>query len=166
MGKVENLGKAPLRTEGFAGRVLEKLGRLPQAIEAYDAAQKLTRTKKWTDAAKSALQRLQHCRKESSRVVFFHRMAGQRQPSRVTLWGIFSPSFQAPWACWICASDLGRVGDRGMLCYWLAFTNKTMYQPPPQTPARCPCSGVDFKYSACTIKEVSSRRSIKIASRV
>jgi tetratricopeptide (TPR) repeat protein len=42
------------------GRVHEKLGQLPQAIEAYSAAQKLPRTVKWTDEAKSALLRLQH----------------------------------------------------------------------------------------------------------
>jgi hypothetical protein len=42
------------------GRVHEKLGQLPQAIEAYNAAQKLPRTEKWTDEAKSALLRLQH----------------------------------------------------------------------------------------------------------
>jgi tetratricopeptide (TPR) repeat protein len=42
------------------GRVLEKLGRFLQAIEAYNAAQKLPRTEKWTDEAKSALLRLQH----------------------------------------------------------------------------------------------------------
>ena len=43
-----------------SGRVLEKLGQLPQAIEAYNAAQKLPRTEKWTDEAKSALLRFQH----------------------------------------------------------------------------------------------------------
>jgi Tetratricopeptide repeat len=42
------------------GRVHEKLGQLSQAIEAYNAAQKLPRTEKWTDEAKSALLRLQH----------------------------------------------------------------------------------------------------------
>jgi tetratricopeptide (TPR) repeat protein len=42
------------------GRVLEKLGRLTQAIEAYNAAQNLPRTEKWSDEAKSALLRLQH----------------------------------------------------------------------------------------------------------
>ena len=41
------------------GRVYEKLGQLPLAIDAYDAAQKLPRTEKWTDEAKSALIRLQ-----------------------------------------------------------------------------------------------------------
>jgi len=41
------------------GRVYEKLGQLPPAIDAYDAAQKLPRTEKWTDEAKSALIRLQ-----------------------------------------------------------------------------------------------------------
>jgi cytochrome c-type biogenesis protein CcmH/NrfG len=42
------------------GRSHEKLGQLPQAIEAYDTAQKLPRREKWTDEAKSALLRLQH----------------------------------------------------------------------------------------------------------
>ena len=41
------------------GRVFEKLGRLPEAIEAYNAAQNLPRTGKWSDEAKSALMRLQ-----------------------------------------------------------------------------------------------------------
>src|ERR1700752_1231616 len=36
------------------GRVHEKLGQLPLAIEAYDAAKKLPRTEKWTDEAKAA----------------------------------------------------------------------------------------------------------------
>jgi tetratricopeptide (TPR) repeat protein len=42
------------------GRVYEKRGELPLAIEAYEAAQKLPRTEEWTDEAKSALLRLQH----------------------------------------------------------------------------------------------------------
>jgi tetratricopeptide (TPR) repeat protein len=42
------------------GRVHERLGQLPLAIEAYDTAQKLPRTEKWTDEAKAGLLRLQH----------------------------------------------------------------------------------------------------------
>jgi tetratricopeptide (TPR) repeat protein len=42
------------------GRVLEKLGRLPQAIEAYKAARSLPPIEKWSDEAKSGLVRLQH----------------------------------------------------------------------------------------------------------
>ncbi len=42
------------------GRALEKLNQLPQAIEQYQAAQKLTGPQKWLDEAKSALQRLEH----------------------------------------------------------------------------------------------------------
>ena len=41
------------------GRVLEKLNQIPEAIEQYQAAQKLTGPEKWSDEAKSALQRLQ-----------------------------------------------------------------------------------------------------------
>jgi len=41
------------------GRVLEKLNQIPQAIEQYEAAQKLSGPEKWSDEAKSALQRLQ-----------------------------------------------------------------------------------------------------------
>jgi Flp pilus assembly protein TadD len=44
------------------GRVLEKLGRVPQAMEVYNAAQSLPRTEKWSDEAKSALLRLQHAK--------------------------------------------------------------------------------------------------------
>ncbi len=42
------------------GRVLEKLNQVPQAIEQYRAAQKLVGPQKWSDEAKSALQRLEH----------------------------------------------------------------------------------------------------------
>jgi len=42
------------------GRVLEKLRQFPEAIEVYTKAQKLPRTERWTDEAKSALVRLQH----------------------------------------------------------------------------------------------------------
>ena len=41
------------------GRVLEKLGQLPQAIEQYNAAQKLAGPEKWTEEARAALTRLQ-----------------------------------------------------------------------------------------------------------
>ena len=41
------------------GRVLEKLNQLPEAIEHYQAAQKLGVPEKWTDEAKAALSRLQ-----------------------------------------------------------------------------------------------------------
>ena len=41
------------------GRVFEKLGQLQQAIEQYDAAQKLAGPEKWLDEAKAALLRLQ-----------------------------------------------------------------------------------------------------------
>ena len=41
------------------GRVLEKLNQLPQAIEQYQAAQKLAGPKKWSDEAKAAVRRLQ-----------------------------------------------------------------------------------------------------------
>ena len=41
------------------GRVLEKLHQLPQAIEQYQAAQKLAGPEKWSAEAKSALERLQ-----------------------------------------------------------------------------------------------------------
>ena len=42
------------------GRAFEKLNQIPQAIEQYKAALKLTGPEKWSDEAKSALQRLQH----------------------------------------------------------------------------------------------------------
>ena len=42
------------------GRAFEKLNQMPQAIEQYKAAQKLAGPEKWSDEAKSALQRLQH----------------------------------------------------------------------------------------------------------
>jgi len=42
------------------GRAFEKLNQIPQAIEQYKAAQKLSGPEKWSDEAKSALQRLQH----------------------------------------------------------------------------------------------------------
>ena len=42
------------------GRVFEKLNQLPQAIEQYQAAEKLAGPQKWSDEAKSALLRLQH----------------------------------------------------------------------------------------------------------
>jgi tetratricopeptide (TPR) repeat protein len=42
------------------GRVLEKLNQVPQAIEQYREAQKLAGPQKWSDEAKSALQRLEH----------------------------------------------------------------------------------------------------------
>jgi tetratricopeptide (TPR) repeat protein len=41
------------------GRVFEKLGQVPQAIEQYKAAQELAGPKKWLDEAKAALLRLQ-----------------------------------------------------------------------------------------------------------
>jgi tetratricopeptide (TPR) repeat protein len=41
------------------GRVFEKLGQLPQAIEQYKAAQELAGPQKWPDEAKAALLRLQ-----------------------------------------------------------------------------------------------------------
>lgn len=41
------------------GRVLEKLNQLPNAIEHYQAAQKLGAPEKWSDEAKAALSRLQ-----------------------------------------------------------------------------------------------------------
>jgi tetratricopeptide (TPR) repeat protein len=41
------------------GRAFEKLNQLPQAIEQYQAAQKLTGPEKWSEEAKSALLRLQ-----------------------------------------------------------------------------------------------------------
>jgi hypothetical protein len=41
------------------GRGHENLGQLPQAIQAHDAANKLPRTEKWIDEAKSALLHLQ-----------------------------------------------------------------------------------------------------------
>ena len=42
------------------GRVFEKLNQPPQAIEQYQAAEKLAGPQKWSDEAKSALLRLQH----------------------------------------------------------------------------------------------------------
>ena len=42
------------------GRAFEKLNQIPHAIEQYKAAQKLSGPEKWSDEAKSALQRLQH----------------------------------------------------------------------------------------------------------
>lgn len=42
------------------GRVLEKLNQVPQAIEQYQTAEKLTGPQKWSDEAGSALQRLEH----------------------------------------------------------------------------------------------------------
>jgi tetratricopeptide (TPR) repeat protein len=42
------------------GRVFEKLNQPPQAVEQYQAAQKLPGPQKWSDEAKSALLRLQH----------------------------------------------------------------------------------------------------------
>jgi hypothetical protein len=41
------------------GRVLEKLGQLPQAMEQYKAAQELAAPAKWSDEAKAAVLRLQ-----------------------------------------------------------------------------------------------------------
>jgi tetratricopeptide (TPR) repeat protein len=40
------------------GRVLEKLGQLPQAMEQYKAAQELTGPAKWSNEAKAAVLRL------------------------------------------------------------------------------------------------------------
>jgi tetratricopeptide (TPR) repeat protein len=40
------------------GRVLERLGQLPQAMEQYKAAQELEGPQKWSDEAKAALIRL------------------------------------------------------------------------------------------------------------
>jgi Tfp pilus assembly protein PilF len=42
------------------GRVLEKLGQLPEAIEQYKTAQNLAGPEKWSDEAKRSLVRLQH----------------------------------------------------------------------------------------------------------
>lgn len=42
------------------GRVLERLGQLPQAMEQYKAAQELAGPAKWTDEAKAAVLRLQN----------------------------------------------------------------------------------------------------------
>src|SRR5258708_3529272 len=42
------------------GRVFEKLGQLPQAMEQYKAAQELAGPTKWSDEAKAAVLRLQH----------------------------------------------------------------------------------------------------------
>ncbi len=41
------------------GRVFEKLNQLPQAIQHYQAAQKLAGPAKWSDEARAALLRLQ-----------------------------------------------------------------------------------------------------------
>jgi tetratricopeptide (TPR) repeat protein len=41
------------------GRVLEKLGQLPQAMEQYKAAQELAGPAKWSDEAKAAVLRLE-----------------------------------------------------------------------------------------------------------
>ena len=41
-----------------SARAAEKLNEIPQAIEYYQAAEKLGRTGKWTDEAHAALQRL------------------------------------------------------------------------------------------------------------
>lgn len=41
------------------GRVFEKLGQMPQAIEQYKAAQELAGPAKWSDEAHAALLRLQ-----------------------------------------------------------------------------------------------------------
>jgi tetratricopeptide (TPR) repeat protein len=42
------------------GRVFERLGQLPQAIEQYKAAQELAGPAKWSDEAKAAVLRLQN----------------------------------------------------------------------------------------------------------
>jgi tetratricopeptide (TPR) repeat protein len=42
------------------GRVLEKLGQLPQAMAQYRAAQELAGPAKWSDEAKAAVLRLEH----------------------------------------------------------------------------------------------------------
>ncbi len=42
------------------GRVFERLGQLPQAMEQYKAAQELAGPAKWSDEAKAAVLRLQH----------------------------------------------------------------------------------------------------------
>ena len=42
------------------GRVLERLGQLPQAMEQYKAAQELAGPAKWSDEAKAAVLRLRH----------------------------------------------------------------------------------------------------------
>ena len=42
------------------GRVFERLGQIPQAIEQYKSAQELAGPEKWSDEAKTALLRLQH----------------------------------------------------------------------------------------------------------
>lgn len=41
------------------GRVFEKLNQFPQAIQQYQAAQKLAGPEKWSDEARAALLRLQ-----------------------------------------------------------------------------------------------------------
>jgi tetratricopeptide (TPR) repeat protein len=42
------------------GRVFERLGQLPQAMEQYKAAQELAGPAKWSEEAKAAVLRLQH----------------------------------------------------------------------------------------------------------
>ena len=42
------------------GRVLEKLGQIPQAIEQYKAAQELAGPAKWAEEAKAGVLRLQN----------------------------------------------------------------------------------------------------------
>lgn len=42
------------------GRVFEKLNQIPEAIQEYNAAQKLATQGKWSDEAKAALTRLDH----------------------------------------------------------------------------------------------------------
>ena len=41
------------------GRVLEKLGQVPQAVEQYKAAQEFAGPEKWQDEAKAAVVRLE-----------------------------------------------------------------------------------------------------------
>jgi tetratricopeptide (TPR) repeat protein len=41
------------------GRAFEKLGKLPEAIQQYKAAQEVQGSEKWSDEAKAALVRLQ-----------------------------------------------------------------------------------------------------------
>lgn len=58
----EALGEKPgdLAIHVRVGRAFEKMSQIPQAIEQYEAAQKLSGPERWSDEAKSALQRLQY----------------------------------------------------------------------------------------------------------
>lgn len=58
----EALGEKPsdLAIHVRLGRTFEKMSKIPQAIEQYKAAQKLSGPERWSDEAKLALQRLQN----------------------------------------------------------------------------------------------------------